>query len=75
MKQSLLIPVLAGVLLTACKKTDLPSVIQEDAASFTEISSTTIGKTGAAEITAYDPLTKKLFVLTSPLGHPKLEVK
>lgn len=65
MKQRLLIPVLAGVLLTTCKKTDLPSVIQEDAASFTEISSTTIGKTGAAEITAYDPLTKKLFVVTN----------
>jgi DNA-binding beta-propeller fold protein YncE len=65
MKQKLLVLMLVGVLIASCKKNDLPCIEEEDAASFTEISSTTIGKAGAAEISAYDPLTKKLFVVTN----------
>ncbi len=38
---------------------------KEDAATFVEIGSITIGGQGAAEITAYDPLTKRLFVVTN----------
>jgi hypothetical protein len=72
MKQSLLLVLLALTVLFSCKKFDLPRDT-ENSASFTEISSTTIGKEGAAEITAYDPLTKKLFVVTNT-GKSQIDV-
>ena len=52
------------MILVSCHRNDFP-YIPEDASTFTEISTTTIGKAGAAEITAYDPLTKKLFIVTN----------
>ena len=65
----------AGILvLQSCKKTDITgtdsgeasrnasSAIAErqESTSFTEIGMIDIGNTGAAEISAYDPLTKKI---------------
>jgi hypothetical protein len=64
MKWKLTLPFLAVVVFISCKKDDIPYV-HEEASSFTEISSITIGKTGAAEITAFDPATKKLFIVTN----------
>lgn len=58
--------------LQSCKKLDQPRVT-EDAATFTEISSINIGKEGAAEITAFDPVTKKLFAVTNT-GTSRIDV-
>jgi len=63
--------VLFGFLLTAlisCKKdnaviTEPEFFVNEDAATFAETASFDVGETGAAEITAFDPITKKLFVV------------
>lgn len=57
----------AIITLAACKKNETPSipVVNEDAASFTEIATINIAGTGAAEISAYDPATKKLFVVNN----------
>ncbi len=52
-------------LLFACSKNDSPAPVKEDPATFTEIGTIDIGETGAAEITAYDPLTKRLFVVNN----------
>ena len=66
---------LAGCLAaTACKKTETPTVppeefINEDPASFAEIGQIDIGETGAAEISAYDSLTQKLFVVNNAVSN------
>src|SRR3954471_21225122 len=64
MNWKLLTPALLLVLQTACKKSDHPYT-NEDASTFTEIGSVVVGKGGTAEINAYDPDTKKLFVVTN----------
>jgi hypothetical protein len=52
--------------LFACKKHDVQdNNPKEDPGTFTEIGSIDIGDAGAAEITAYDPATKKLFVVNN----------
>ncbi|MGZ5191031.1 MAG: choice-of-anchor I family protein [Flavisolibacter sp.] len=61
------------VSVIGCQKND-EHFIHEDASTFSEISTTTIGKVGAAEISAYDPLTKKLFVVTNSGGLTKIDV-
>jgi hypothetical protein len=73
MKKSLRLLLPTVLLFQACKKMDLPCTVNEEASTFTEISSTTIGKEGAAEITAFDPLTKKLFVVTNT-GTSRIDV-
>ncbi|MES2454561.1 MAG: choice-of-anchor I family protein [Bacteroidota bacterium] len=56
------------ILMISCKK-DKPAIIEpeffvnEDATTFAETGSLDIGELGAAEISAYDPETKKLFVV------------
>jgi len=66
-----LLPILfLSLAFVSCKK-DNPVTppdevtVNEDAATFSEISSIDIGDTGAAEITAYDPLTQRLFVVNN----------
>jgi hypothetical protein len=44
------------VTLAACDHTDHPFP-QEEASDFTEISTTDLGEVGAAEISAFDPVT------------------
>jgi hypothetical protein len=61
------------LLLTSCIKGDYSEYIHEDASTFTEIGSLDIGGEGAAEITAYDPSTKKLFVVTNA-GSTRIDV-
>lgn len=73
MKWKLIMPVLAACTLVACHKID-PPYVNEDAATFTEISSTVIGESGAAEITAYDPETKKLFVVTNTGSSTQIDI-
>ena len=49
----------------ACKKDDDDFFVNEDPASFTEIGTLDIGDVGAAEISAYDPATQRLFVVNN----------
>lgn len=66
---------LAGISLTsACKKDDgepiieKEKIVREDPKTFKEVASITLGTTGAAEISAYDPSTKKLFVVNNSVA-------
>lgn len=43
-------------------------IINEDPATFTEVGQIDIGDAGAAEISAYDPATKRLFVVNNSAG-------
>jgi hypothetical protein len=51
----------------SCKKTttDTTPTLTEDASTFKEIASLTIGGVGAAEISTYDPITKRLFTVNN----------
>jgi DNA-binding beta-propeller fold protein YncE len=67
MKKTILFSLLV-LALASCKKdtpitTEPEFFVNEDASSFAETASFDVGETGAAEITAYDPITKKLFVV------------
>ncbi|NTE02098.1 hypothetical protein G6M26_09370 [Agrobacterium tumefaciens] len=67
--------------ITACKKTSEPiidinieePIVAEDIASFKETASIDLGGETSAEISAYDPSTKKLFVVSNE-GGAKVEV-
>jgi hypothetical protein len=67
MKRTLLFSLLLMALIS-CKKdkaitTEPEFFVNEDASTFAESTSFDVGETGAAEITAFDPITKKLFVV------------
>jgi hypothetical protein len=62
------------VSLAACDHADHIPYSHEDASSFAEISSTDIGEAGAAEISAYDPATKKLFTVTNAGGFTSIDI-
>jgi hypothetical protein len=67
MKRTILFSLLVMALIS-CKKdtavtTEPEFFVNEDASSFAETASFDVGATGAAEITAFDPITKKLFVV------------
>lgn len=67
----------AGLLLTftACEKNDKEDFfVNEDAAAFNLISTTNIGGVGAAEISTYDAVTKRLFVVNNSAGDNKIDV-
>lgn len=62
------IMVLATIMvLSSCEKDSNSSefVVNENSATFKEIGSITIGATGAAEISAYDDTTKKIFTVNN----------
>ncbi len=67
---------LITTLFTSCKKDEdiiqEPS-INEDASTFKEIATISIGGSGAAEISAYDASTKKLFVVNNS-GTNRIEI-
>lgn len=74
---------LFGLLLIAalgCKKAGIPTeeipevIVNEDAGTFAEIGSYTVGGAGAAEITAFDPSTNRLFVVNNTEGNNRIEV-
>lgn len=61
--------------LAACEKNDKPDFfVNEDAASFNLISTTNIAGTGAAEISAYDPISKRLFVVNNSTSVNQIDV-
>ncbi len=62
------------ILAVSCKKDDTPDFfVNEDASTFKEIGSLGIGGTGAAEISAYDAATQRLFVVNNS-GTNKIDV-
>jgi DNA-binding beta-propeller fold protein YncE len=63
-----------GILLVSCNKEDTPDFfVNEDASTFKEIGSLGIGGTGAAEISAYDASTQRLFVVNNSASN-KIDV-
>lgn len=74
MKKFKLTLALAGFALIACNKGDVYQYPNEDASTFQEIGSLAIGGEGAAEISAYDPSTKKLFVVTNAGSSTRIDV-
>ncbi|RYY69011.1 MAG: alkaline phosphatase [Chitinophagaceae bacterium] len=67
----------AGLVLSmaACEKNDKTEFfVNEDAANFNLISTTNIGGLGAAEISTYDPATKRLFVVNNSAGNNQIDV-
>ncbi|MFW0716447.1 choice-of-anchor I family protein [Pedobacter sp. N23S346] len=69
---------MATMALSACKKTSTPideteEIVAEDIASFKETASIDLGGETSSEISAYDPATKKLFVVSNE-GGAKVEV-
>ncbi|RPD43347.1 choice-of-anchor I family protein [Chitinophaga barathri] len=63
MKLKHLLPIAAMIAFAACSKDDKNPETAEDPATFDEIGTIDIGGAGAAEISAYDPATKRLFVV------------
>ena len=57
--------ILIATTLASCTTTENDFFVNEDAATFAEVGSIDIGETGAAEISAYDPQTKRLFVVNN----------
>ncbi|MBC8052650.1 MAG: choice-of-anchor I family protein [Sphingobacteriaceae bacterium] len=72
--KSFLFLIAAASLASACKKNNPEAVVEqeqivaENPATFKEVSTITLGTTGAAEISAYDPTTKKLFVVNNSIA-------
>jgi len=68
MKSKLIFTLSAIVLFSACQKIDVDfdqHKNAEDISSLEQISSTTVGGEAAAEISAFDPKTNKLFVISN----------
>ena len=68
MKRTILFTLLVTALISCTKDRGTISpepefFVNEDASSFAETASFDVGEAGAAEITAFDPITKKLFVV------------
>lgn len=64
----------SAVIMVSCKKSDTPEFfVNEDPATFKEIGSIGIGGVGAAEISAYDPITQRLFVVNNSITN-KIDV-
>lgn len=65
MRAVLLLLVIHVFIFVSCKKELVSLPINEDPASFFETGSIDIGDAGAAEISTYDPQTKRLFVVNN----------
>lgn len=76
MKHKLLLLSFGLIIFTACKKekTEQEFFVNEDAATFAEVGMLDIGDAGAAEITAFDPSTNRLFVVNNSSAGNKIDV-
>ncbi len=74
MKSKILPALLVLFVIASCDPHDHPYFPNEDPASFAEVGSIDIGEAGAAEISAYDPLTKRLFTVTNAGGATAIAV-
>ncbi|SHF44653.1 choice-of-anchor I family protein [Pedobacter caeni] len=80
MKRNILFGLMLAALIS-CKKDNVqipvetPEIIvNEDPKTFAEIGSIDIGDEGAAEITAFDPITNRLFVVNNTTGNNRIDV-
>lgn len=73
MKAVLLLLVIHVFIFVSCKKDRVNLAISEDPVSFFETGSIDIGDVGAAEISAYDPKTQRLFVVNNSVTN-KIDV-
>jgi DNA-binding beta-propeller fold protein YncE len=73
------IAIVSAIAFNACKKseptekTEIETILPEDIATFKETAMIDLGGATASEISAYDPLTKKLFVVSND-GGTKIDV-
>ena len=65
MHNRLLVPIVFLASALACTDSTTPEPVREDPATFREIASQDLGGTGASEISAYDPETKRLFTVNN----------
>jgi len=65
MKKILFLAIIPVFIFVSCKKEAAVNIIKEDPYSFAESGSIDIGDVGAAEISTYDPQTKRLFVVNN----------
>ncbi|MCS6833481.1 MAG: alkaline phosphatase, partial [Flammeovirgaceae bacterium] len=72
MKKYMIAVAITFALLTACND-DEEKIVRENPSSFTEVGNIDLGNTGASEITAYDPKTKRLFVVCND-GSSRIDV-
>lgn len=75
MKMTKLLPLALLAIVASCSKKDSDDdfFVNEDPTTFAEVASFDIGEKGAAEISAYDPSTKRLFVVNNS-GTNKIDV-
>lgn len=65
MKKIILSLSLVALMLSCDKSSDPEFFVNEDASTFAEVGTIDIGDAGAAEISAFDPITKRLFVVNN----------
>lgn len=68
MKKIILLASIIAAMLLSCSKEEIPSLeftVNEDISSYTEIASLNLGGVGAAEISTFDPTTKRLFAVNN----------
>lgn len=68
MKKIILLASVIAAMLLSCSKEEIPSLeftVNEDISSYTEIASLNLGGVGAAEISTFDPTTKRLFAVNN----------
>lgn len=66
MRKTLLMLSIGAACALSCKKdNEAPFFVNEDAAAFSELGSIDLGDAGAAEISAFDPQTNRLFVVNN----------
>ncbi|GGD42639.1 alkaline phosphatase [Emticicia aquatilis] len=68
MKKIILLASVIAATLLSCNKEEVPALeftVNEDLSSYTEIASLNLGGAGAAEITTFDPTTKRLFAVNN----------
>lgn len=68
MKKNILLASVIAVVMLSCNKEEVPALeftVNEDISSYKEIASLNLGGLGAAEITTFDPITKRLFAVNN----------
>lgn len=56
---------LSAILIASCTDHNIPTLTLENPAAFKEVSAEDLGGTGASEISAYDPFSKRLFTVNN----------
>ncbi len=68
MKKNFLLAIAISIAAIACNEEEVPALefsVEEDVATYKEIASLSLGGAGAAEITTFDPVTKRLLAVNN----------